>query len=205
MNITDINGYHKLSLQIITEKGFLEIPISLVQATKQGILIKPVLIDQKIISFNNTNISIKYNIVCTRDNDKPCIWRGVIPLNTQIKGNSYVLIKIPHDGTAYNRRNAYRLPLDIQCRLSGTEYAILHDLSCNGMSFYLNAENTKEIGSKVYVSFDFQYQTYTIAGTIVRQVADETGNRVLYGCKIKPSPVVDTLINEMQRAHITKK
>lgn len=203
MKINEINSSQSLALEIIMKNNTISIPLTLIQTADVGILVQSILMDGRRVGFD-ANEEVKYNVICSISDKKPYIWKGVLPRNMLIKNNPCVLIKMFGDGVPFNRRGAFRLPLDIKSKLKGGDPVILHDLSCTGMSFYLPKDHIQNIGTSVSISFDFQYEQYTITGTIVRQVNDDENNRILYGCEVKPSPVIDNLISEMQRKMMHK-
>ncbi len=81
---------------------------------------------------------------------------------------------------------------------------VIHDISVSGISFRTKMDAPeKEIGSKVKISFEANYEPYTVNATIVRK-AEENG-RILYGCKIEANINIDKLISIEQRKQMRRR
>lgn len=78
------------------------------------------------------------------------------------------------------------------------ENVVVHDISVSGISFRTKADApNKEIGSKVKITFEANYEQYSVNATIVRKAEDN--GRMLYGCKIEANVNIDKLISIEQR------
>lgn len=204
METLSITKDNDISIQIVSKEKTIELPVSIIKVSRHGLLANLIFYNQKAVSFDN-NDNIKYNLICSVDNEgKPYIWKNISVSNTKINNKQYILLKTYGKGTPYNRRAAYRLPLDIKCKLLGVGDAILHDISNCGVSFYLPKDNIFS-NKEIALNFENRYEQYAIKAQVVRKEEDSNNNRILYGCKMNPSPMIDNLLTEEQRYRIKRK
>lgn len=122
-----------------------------------------------------------------------------------LKEKKYVGIRVSGEGLIHNRRSTYRLPLDINGSLRNFGKIIVHDISYNGISFYLPNDKLCSTGQDIVLMFKMYDIEYIVKGKIVRITQDPENRRVLYGCSTIPSPSIDNLIQEEQRNRIRKR
>ena len=135
------------------------------------------------------------------DNAKPIVWRNVAYGMVPVKGRQCIVLSTKSNGVQYNRRLNFRLPMDVQGNINGQKI-IVHDLSSTGISFYVRRDNPKKIGTEFTMKFIANYDELAVQGKIVREFIDE--DRILYGCSIKPSAIIDTFLAEEQRRRLMK-
>lgn len=137
------------------------------------------------------------------ENENPIVWNNVIAQNVNTDNVKGILIYSKSQGVKKNRRNTYRVPLGINGKIQG-ENVVIHDISVSGISFRTNdTASYREIGSKVKITFEANYEPYTVNATIVRR-AEENG-RVLYGCRIEANINIDKLVSIEQRKQMRRK
>ena len=204
METLSITKDNDISIQIVSKEKTIELPVSIIKVSRHGILANLIFYNQKAVSFDN-NDNIKYNLICSVDNErKPYIWKNISVSNAKINNKQYILLKTYGKGIPYNRRDAYRLTLDIKCKILGVGDAILHDISNCGVSFYLPKDNIFS-NKEITLNFEHRYEQYAIKAQVVRKKEGSNNNRILYGCKMNPSPMIDSLLTEEQRYRIKRK
>ena len=72
---------------------------------------------------NNENV---INLVYLQREGKPLLWKKVAVSNAVINGRNFVLVRSVLDGVEYNRRNNYRLPLDIKGNIASPRISSFH-------------------------------------------------------------------------------
>ena len=202
MRIEELTDQNILFLQFEGKNQLFELPITLIQSAKGGLLIEPIEYMGRVITFEDNEMACRYNLICTIPNDKPLIWTNVSVSDVIIKKKKYVLIKVSGEGAIHNRRSTYRLPLELLGELQGYGKVLINDISYNGVSFYLNETKLCNIDQAISLSFKIDDESYVIQGRIVRQSSDKDNQRNLYGCRINPSINIDRLIQEEQMKHI---
>ena len=197
LNELAVDSSLQLEFEAGAEKLYLDVQIA--QVSKSGLILYPVIIDGKALSFkNNENV---INLVYLQREGKPLLWKKVAVSNAVINGRNFVLVRSVLDGVEYNRRNNYRLPLDIKGNIAGYGDVLIRDISNNGLGFVISKDSPRcTIGQTVKINFSARNINYTISVTVARTVEEET--RVLYGCKMTSTPVIDQFISEEQRIRI---
>lgn len=187
----------QLEFEAGSEKLYLDVQIA--QVSKSGLVLHPVIIEGKALSFkNNENI---VNLVYLQKEGKPLIWKNVAISNAVINGRNFVLVRSLNDGAEYNRRNNYRLPLDIRGNITGYGDIIIKDISNNGIAFAIDRDAKRfTVGQQVNLCFSARNANYTMCVTVARVVEQET--KVLYGCQMSSTPAIDQFISEEQRIRI---
>lgn len=187
----------QLEFEAGQEKLYLDVQIA--QVSKGGLVLYPVIIEGKALSFkNNTNV---INLICLHKEGKPLLWKNVSVSNAVINGRNFVLVRSIGDGVEYNRRNNYRLPLDIRGNIVGYGDIVIHDISNNGIAFLIDKDAKRfNVGQEVALNFSARNVNYTLKANVARIVEQE--NRVLYGCSMMSTPVIDQFISEEQRIRI---
>lgn len=187
----------QLEFEAGQEKLYLDVQIA--QVSKGGLVLYPVIIEGKALSFkNNTNV---INLICLHKEGKPLLWKNVSVSNAVINGRNFVLVRSIGDGVEYNRRNNYRLPLDIRGNIVGYGDIVIHDISNNGIAFLIDKDAKRfNVGQEVALNFSARNVNYTLKANVARIVEQE--NRILYGCSMMSTPVIDQFISEEQRIRI---
>lgn len=199
MKLSELTEDTQIQLEFVVGKEKLYLDGKISQVSKSGLVLFPVKIDGKSLSFKNNSHAV--NLVAIQTDGKPLRWKNVMVTNAVISGKQYVLVKSLADGAEYNRRHNYRLALDIKGTIVGGDEVIIHDISNGGVSFYTpKAAKRMGNGSVVKLGFVARNQTYVITATIARCVEEE--ERVLYGCTMPSTPYIDQFITEEQRIRI---
>ena len=199
MKISQLTNDSNLQLEFEAGHEKLYLDVQIAQVSKGGLVLYPVIIEGKALSFkNNTNV---INLICLHKEGKPLLWKNVTVSNAVINGRNYVLVRSIGDAVEYNRRNNYRLPLDIRGNIVGYGDIIIHDISNNGIAFLIDKDAKRfNVGQEVALNFSARNVNYTLKANVARIVEQET--RVLYGCSMMSTPVIDQFICEEQRIRI---
>lgn len=187
----------QLEFEAGSEKLYLDVQIA--QVSKSGLVLHPVIIEGKALSFkNNANV---INLIYLQKEGKPLLWKNVSVSNAIINGRNFVLVRSVSDSVEYNRRHNYRLPLDIRGNIVGYGDIVIHDISNNGVAFLIDKDVRRlSIGQEVVLNFSARNVNYTMKATVARFVEQET--RILYGCSMMSTPAIDQFISEEQRIRI---
>ena len=180
---------------------------------KSFVSIKPIIVNNTIVSFSSEKISISMTAI---DGRKPYTWKDVqvVKVSLQEYGSIHIILS-DIDAKTFNRRNEYRLFLGVDgiCKF-GNAYefknVLIKDISCSGLGMLINKSNgiKPNVGMEVTVQFelidnDGTSKKYTLRGTVVRYLT--TGNNEqLIGCKlIGQNPEIEKMIYERQRKNMT--
>ena len=199
MKLNQLTNDSTIQLEFEAGQDKLYLDVQIAQVAKSGLVLYPVIIEGKALSFkNNENI---INLVYLQKEGKPLLWKNVAVSNAVINGRNFVLVRSVGDGVEYNRRNNYRLPLDIRGNIPGYGDILIRDISNNGIAFAIDKDAKRfTIGQEVALNFGARNVNYTLKANIARIVEQE--NRVLYGCSMMSTPIIDQFICEEQRIRI---
>ncbi|MBQ6814681.1 MAG: PilZ domain-containing protein [Lachnospiraceae bacterium] len=199
MKLNQLTNESEIQLEFSVGKEKLYVEAEIAQVSKSGLVLYPVIVDGKSLSFkNNSNV---VNLIYIQQDGKPLIWKNIAISNALLNGKPYVLVRSLEDSREYNRRHNYRLPLDIKGSILGYGDIIIHDISNGGIAFYMDKMGKGfSIGQKVNLGFSARNNNYTISATVARIVESE--HRVLYGCTMMSTPLIDQFITEEQRIRI---
>ena len=199
MKLNQLANDSTLQLEFEAGQDKLYLDVQIAQVAKSGLVLYPVIIEGKALSFkNNENV---INLVLLQKEGKPLLWKNVLVSNAVINGRNFVLVRSMADGVEYNRRNNYRLPLDIRGNIAGYGDIIIHDISNNGIAFLIDKDAKRfNVGQEVALNFSARNINYTLKATVARIVEKE--NRLLYGCSMTSTPIIDQFICEEQRIRI---
>ena len=199
MKLNQLANDSTIQLEFEAGQDKLYLDVQIAQVAKSGLVLYPVIIEGKALSFkNNENV---INLVYLQKEGKPLLWKNVAVSNAVINGRNFVLVRSVGDGVEYNRRNNYRLPLDIRGNIPGYGDILIRDISNNGIAFVIDKDAKRfTIGQEVALNFSARNVNYTLKANVARVVEQE--NRVLYGCSMMSTPVIDQFICEEQRIRI---
>ncbi len=201
MYINELKENDFIEVEIQDGTREIIVPSKVLRCIKNSIVIENITLDGKVVVFDKDNIRI--NIVYQKKNENPIAWNNVIAQNINTETIKGILVYSKNQGIKKNRRNTFRVPLGINGKIQG-ETVVIHDISVSGISFRTKMDAPeKEIGSKVKISFEANYEPYTVNATIVRK-AEENG-RILYGCKIEANINIDKLISIEQRKQMRRR
>lgn len=194
MKITEIPQDASLFLRIHKGTQQADVKVEIFKIMEKGIVLKPIIVDGKILNLEKEELRLE--LIYDRDDSKPLIWRTLSYAFLKRGEYSYTILADKNDGIEFNRRNTFRLDMDVQGTLNRNEIVIVHDISRTGISFYIAKDKKKMIGAPITITFQGGYEDITVTGTIVRE--QELEERVMYGCQIKSSLQVDKFLSEEQ-------
>lgn len=190
------------SVELVVKKNDRSstIPAQVLRSKPNMIILKPIMVDGKVLTINDQDMII--DLMYSVENARPFLWRGVSYAMVKINNQSHVVLADKSEGVSLNRRNTFRLDLDIQGILNDGERVVVHDISSTGISFYTKKEDRKVIGDAFKLKFIGGYEEIHVKGVIVREIVEETRN--MYGCTITPNPVIDTFMSDEQRRRVMR-
>ena len=192
MNLSELITGNMVTLQVPLSDSFHEFNTRVV-GKKDGVLILScVRVGNKILRMPLEEI----NIYCQLLN-KLYIWRGVkvdtLPLGTRV---FYRVSETNIESEPYNRRGAYRLPIDETLLLGVYKNGILEeqsvlvkDISESGFAFITN--NQFKTGDRVRLSYRPEDETFDMNAYIIRSMYNSDTGKYSYGCKM---PEFDELL-----------
>lgn len=200
MKITQIPEAGSLALRLHIGTHTSEIQVQIYKIMENMIVLNPIVINNKILNLGDTDVRME--LIYERENEKPIMWRNISYGTVKLENRPYLVLASNSEGAVFNRRNNYRLPLDVKGILNGKDKIIVHDISSTGISFYTPSENKKKVGSPVAIKFTGCYEDIHVSGEIVREIEEEDRN--MYGCKIKSSQQIDKFMSEEQRRRVIR-
>ncbi|MCR5515979.1 MAG: PilZ domain-containing protein [Lachnospira sp.] len=192
MNLSELITGNMVTLQVPLSDSYHEFGTRIV-GKKDGVLILSCV---KVAGKNIRMPLDKINIYCQLLN-KLYIWRGVkvdtLPLGARV----YYRIKDTNlESENYNRRGAYRLPVDEILQLGiyrngeeQKESVLVKDISESGFAFITNREFKK--GDRVRLSYTPEEETFDMHAYIIRSLYNAETGKYSYGCKM---PEFDALL-----------
>lgn len=179
---------NKLIIELSMNGQKYEFPSQVIRKTNQNVLIEPVRINGKVLSFNSSSGGVTVSIFMIRDGKPPMLWKGVAVNSVREEDGTFYKITANGEGFEVNRRGAFRLFIGISgvAQLGTNRKAIdviVKDVSENGFSF-VGSENMDDVINKpvrlVFADFN---QNYSLMGIIVRKVVIGE-SKIVYGCKL---------------------
>lgn len=165
----------------------------------------PVRANNKIVSLSSDSITV--NIIFTRQDKMPVVWRRVsVFIDTHKKSSVYRVSSIT-SGMEENRRSAFRLYLGIPAvaQIGANKKAVdvmLKDISEAGFSIVSKESLDEFEGNLARIVFKDDNKSFSIVGIIIRKVPYDD-DRFLYGCRLnQKTSVLSRYINERQRRQI---
>lgn len=192
MNLSELITGNMVTLQVPLSDSYHEFNTRIV-GKKDGVLILSCV---KVAGKALRMPLGKINIYCQLLN-KLYIWRGVkvdtLPLGARV----YYRIKDTNlESEYYNRRGAYRLPVDEILQLGiyrdgkeTKEEVLVKDISESGFAFITNYELKK--GDKVKLTYTPEDETFDMSAYIIRCLYNAETGKYSYGCKM---PEFDELL-----------
>lgn len=197
LNQLSIDSQIQLEFSVGKEKLYLDANIA--QVSNSGLVLYPVVVEGKSLSFKDNQHVV--NLIAIPGDGKPLIWKNVAITNAVLNGRQLVLVRSVAESRDYNRRHNYRLPLDIKGVLVGGPDIIIKDISNGGVAFYMEKLGKGfAVGQTVKIGFSARNNNYVITATVARVVEED--RRVLYGCTMMSTPLIDQFISEEQRIRI---
>ena len=172
MLLTQIAQNGNLILEINVNKQHLEFNSIVIAKTGNYILIEPVRVEGKVVNFEIGNILI--DMLLVRSNKKPIIWKRVLLKNTIYKNKTYYKVVPTGDGFEINRRNAFRMYIEVKgvAQVGSNSVpidVIVNDVSENGFSFVSKVNIEKPLKSTVRLVFVDMNKSINLNGILIRK------------------------------------
>lgn len=179
---------NKLIIELSMNGQKYEFPSQVIRKTNQNVLIEPVRINGKVLSFNSSSGGVTVSIFMIRDGKPPMLWKGVAVNSVREEDGTFYKITANGEGFEVNRRGAFRLFIGISgvAQLGTNRKAvdvIVKDVSENGFSFVGSEDMDDVINKPVRLVFADFNQNYSLMGIIVRKVVIGE-SKIVYGCKL---------------------
>lgn len=207
MKISELDQGNEVVFEIITGTETHEFSSHVVDKKSDFILVEPIRIENKILSFSSSSIPV--NLILNREGKQPVAWKQVAVDVVLYKKNTVYKVSQTIDGAEVNRRSSYRLYIGVNgvVQVGGHHKAvnvIVKDISESGFSFVCDEEFADSDRAMVHLVFEDDERHISINGLVVRKIILETG-RVLYGCLINlKTPLIAQYVNLKQREQIAK-
>lgn len=202
VKIHEIPAEGLISLKLNKDDKSTVVSARIKKATENILLLEPIIVDGKELNLRNEKDLI-IDLIYESQMDKPVIWRDVLYKAVPVDNKYCLAMSDSREGVHYNRRNTFRLDMDVKGVLNRNESVIVHDVSGSGISFYTALDNRKNVGDDILIKFVGGYEDISVAGKIVREVLKE--ERYLYGCSIKKNVKVEKFLADEQRRRMSKK
>ena len=165
-----------------------EFPSKVIRKVNQSVLVEPIRINGKILSFNSSGGGIMVSVYMIRDSKPPMLWKGVAVNSIREDNGTFYKITANGEGFEVNRRGAFRLFIGISgvAQLGTNRKAvdvIVKDVSESGFSFVGMEDMDNVINMPVRLVFADFNQNYSLMGIIVRKVVIGE-NKIVYGCRL---------------------
>ena len=203
MLLQEMPADNKIIIELSIKGQKFEFPSKVVSHGNNSILIEPIRINGKVLTFNSSE-SVAINIVMIRENKSPMVWKGVGVACVHEKSGSFYKITASGEGFEINRRGAFRLFVGISgvAQLGINKKAvdvIVKDVSENGFSFVSSEDMDNVINMPVRLVFNDFNKNYSLMGIIVRKVIINEA-KILYGCQLSVNnSELEHYINQKQR------
>jgi hypothetical protein len=192
MNLSELITGNMVTLQVPLSDRVCEFQTRII-GKKEGILIlASVKVNGRAVRMPLSRI----NIYCQLLN-KLYIWKGVKVDTLPLRGRVYYRIMDTNiESEAYNRRGAYRLPIDEVLLLGVYDGAKLletnvyvKDISESGFAFI--SDNELKTGDKVRLSYSPDDEEFLMNAYIIRSTYNSETGKYSYGCQM---PEFDELL-----------
>lgn len=216
MLITELVHGHPITFLVTVNEQFLSLDSEIqdVYPKRQLVLAKPIIFNDKILSFSGENVSV--DVLVNFANEKPQLFKNV-KVNTMRRANGDLCYNLStsDESKPYNRRENYRcyvgLPSVLQTNANqAPNNAIIRDVSSSGFSVTCDKDTVLQPHQLVHAvfqdyinEFDEQF-SMDLCGEIVR-VEELANGKHVYGCQFN-SPVngLDSYINKKERIRLRK-
>lgn len=215
MKLSDLSPGQAIQVAVLIGEQRLDFDsqIEEVNEKKHFVYLTPIMKNDKILTFSAKGVHT--SIIVQLPDTKPLIFHNTT-LNAMKREDGTFCYGVPAlgEGIEFNRRGAYRCPVDCNCVMRigmshSTHDIIIRDISLTGFSFvFCNSEDSCNVGQSIHIVLNdyldatcekFSFQIY---GLIVRQVELENG-KVVYGCKLTDRiRGLDSYIAKKERARL---
>lgn len=188
MLLQDIPEDNNLVIELSMNGQKYEFPSKVIRKVNQSVLVEPIRINGKILSFNSSGGGIMVSVYMIRDSKPPMLWKGVAVNSIREDNGTFYKITANGEGFEVNRRGAFRLFIGISrvAQLGTNRKAvdvIVKDVSESGFSFVGMEDMDNVINMPVRLVFADFNQNYSLMGIIVRKVVIGE-NKIVYGCRL---------------------
>lgn len=188
MLLQDIPEDNNLVIELSMNGQKYEFPSKVIRKVNQSVLVEPIRINGKILSFNSSGGGITVSVYMIRDSKPPMLWKGVAVNSIREDNGTFYKITANGEGFEVNRRGAFRLFIGISgvAQLGTNRKAvdvIVKDVSESGFSFVGMEDMDNVINMPVRLVFADFNQNYSLMGIIVRKVVIGE-NKIVYGCRL---------------------
>ena len=188
MLLQEMTEDNNLIIELSMNRQKYEFPSKVIRKVNQSVLVEPIRINGKILSFNSSGGGITVSIYMIRDGKPPMLWKGVAVNSIREEEGTLYKISANGEGFEVNRRGAFRLFIGISgvAQLGTNRKAvdvIVKDVSESGFSFVGTEDMDNVINMPVRLVFADFNQNYSLMGIIVRKVVIGE-NKIVYGCRL---------------------
>ena len=184
MRLSQLVQNSNLVLEININNQHLEFESTVITKIGDYILIEPVRVNGKVVNFEIGNVLV--DMLLIRRDKKPVAWKRVLLKNVIYKNKTYYKVIPTGDGFEINRRNAFRLSIEVKGVVQvGTNSVpmdvILKDISQNGFSFVSKDIIDRPLKSIVRLVFIDLNKSLNLNGLLVRKERINQ-SKYFYGC-----------------------
>ena len=184
MQLSQLVQNSNLVLEININNQHLEFESTVITKIGDYILIEPVRVNGKVVNFEIGNVLV--DMLLIRRDKKPVAWKRVLLKNVIYKNKTYYKVIPTGDGFEINRRNAFRLSVEVKGVVQvGTNSVpmdvILKDISENGFSFVSKDIIDRPLKSIVRLVFIDLNKSLNLNGLLVRKERINQ-SKYFYGC-----------------------
>ena len=213
MFLTDILPETPLTIYINYDKQILEFSTVAVRSVTGGLLVEPITQNNLMINFVE-KYNILYQLTFVNDEDNRLYkWNKItIKAVKDAKGQSYHMLISELEGHPYNRRESFRVPLDLEgiARFGPnrmTHKITVKNISAGGIGF--ECKNNVEIQEEMLVHLSFEdpvlHTNFKVDCQAVRKLAVEDSENTYYGCKfLKESMAINNYVQRKQQRLLIK-
>jgi len=112
MRLSQLVQNSNLVLEININNQHLEFESTVITKIGDYILIEPVRVNGKVVNFEIGNVLV--DMLLIRRDKKPVAWKRVLLKNVIYKNKTYYKVIPTGDGFEINRRNAFRLSIEVK-------------------------------------------------------------------------------------------
>ena len=109
MLLQDIPEDNNLVIELSMNGQKYEFPSKVIRKVNQSVLVEPIRINGKILSFNSSGGGIMVSVYMIRDSKPPMLWKGVAVNSIREDNGTFYKITANGEGFEVNRRGAFRL------------------------------------------------------------------------------------------------
>ncbi len=113
MLLQEMTEDNNLIIELSMNGQKYEFPSKVIRKVNQGVLVEPIRINGKILSFNSSGGGIMVSVYMIRDSKPPMLWKGVAVNSIREEEGTLYKISANGEGFEVNRRGAFRLFIGI--------------------------------------------------------------------------------------------